>query len=107
MTVFDIEPLGLTDTDLEKVNEQFQIFARRGRDFVLHYRSPERRLLLVVQHEGGHVVDWMLMPCAREEDAPGLLNWWLVQAADDMREREDAAQTSAFHAVEEARKNSR
>lgn len=95
MNVFEIEPLGLTPADLERVAEQIDVFARRGPDFVLHYRSAERRLLLVVQHEGGKVVDWMLMPCATEADAPGLLSWWLEQASDDVREREADAQAAA------------
>ena len=95
MNHFEIPPLGMTPDDLQAVGLALDDLARNGQDCVMHYWSKERRVLLLVQHEAGQVFDWMLMPCAAVERVPGLLGWWLEQVAEDVREREETAKSTA------------
>jgi len=103
MNHFEIPPLGITPDDLQAVGVALDHLARNGQDFVMHYWSKERRVLLLVQHEAGQVFDWMLMPCASAERVPELLDWWLEQVAEDVREREETAQSTAVAEVDRLR----
>jgi len=95
MNHFDIPPPGMTPSDLQAICAGLDDMARKGEDFVMHYWSQQRRVLLVVQHEAGQVVDWMLMPCATAARVPELLDWWLQQVVEDVRERHAAAESTA------------
>jgi hypothetical protein len=101
--VFEIEPLGLTASDIDEVTRGILAFLKREQDFVFNYRSVERRVLFLATCESGRVVDWHLMPCATDEEMPELLRWWLEQETDDIREREEEAQKSALDALASAR----
>lgn len=95
---------GLPQADLDAVRAALAAGRQReDRIYVQSYFSESRRCLLVVSHEDGEMIDWMLMHCPTAEAVPELLRWWIEQTTDQMQEREAASQAAVAQVVDRAR----
>lgn len=98
MRNFEISPLGMTPDDLADIDRRLAALREESANFTFHYRSRERRILLLAVHVQGHIIDWEMVPCESEAAMQPMVESWL---------RELAARANALEALAQAQRDKR
>jgi hypothetical protein len=98
MRNFEISPLGMTPDDLADIDRCLAELRAESANFTTHYWSKERRILLLIVHVEGIVLDWEMVPCESKAAVQPMLENWL---------HELAARANALEALAQARRDNR
>ncbi len=74
---FRVEPLGMSPGDMAVIRANLKAHRAHGSTFLMTHFSRQRRILLMLVHVEGEIIDWDMAPCESEGNIESLKEDWI------------------------------